>query len=138
DLVLSGHSHSYERSFLIDGHYDISATFNSTMVKNGGSGQIPNGGAYLKPNVVSSPHAGTVYAVAGVSGQLTPAPINHPAMYLSTVSSLGSMVLDFTNNALTARFLDNTGVIRDFFTIQKGAAPPTAPAITTASLPDGL
>ena len=24
DLVLTGHSHAYERSFLIDGHYGIS------------------------------------------------------------------------------------------------------------------
>ena len=29
DLVLSGHSHSYERSFLIDGHYGTSSTFTS-------------------------------------------------------------------------------------------------------------
>ncbi len=29
DLVLSGHSHSYERSFLIDGHYGPSSTFSA-------------------------------------------------------------------------------------------------------------
>jgi hypothetical protein len=78
-----------------------------------------------------------VYVVAGVSGQLSPAPINHPAMYWSTVTSLGSLVLDVGNNSQTTRFLDKGGVIRDVFTIQKGAAPPTAPAITTASLVDG-
>src|SRR6185369_11675045 len=39
DLVLTGHSHSYERSFLIDGHYGSSATFTSSMKKDGGSGR---------------------------------------------------------------------------------------------------
>ena len=31
DLVLAGHSHSYERSYLIDGHYGTSATFLSLI-----------------------------------------------------------------------------------------------------------
>src|SRR5439155_1634246 len=34
DLVLCGHSHSYERSFLIDGHYGDSTTFSAAMEKN--------------------------------------------------------------------------------------------------------
>ena len=32
DLVLTGHSHSYERSFLIDGHYGIASTFTPSAV----------------------------------------------------------------------------------------------------------
>ncbi len=45
DLVLCGHSHSYERSRLLDGHYGLSTTFNSsTMVKQAGSGA--GAGAY--------------------------------------------------------------------------------------------
>ncbi len=39
DLVLSGHSHAYERSKFIDGHYGSSGTFNSTMVVQAGSGR---------------------------------------------------------------------------------------------------
>lgn len=35
DLVLGGHSHAYERSYLIDGHYDSSATFGLEMIKDG-------------------------------------------------------------------------------------------------------
>ena len=31
DLVLTGHSHSYERSYLIDGHYGASSTFTEAM-----------------------------------------------------------------------------------------------------------
>ena len=37
--MLSGHSHTYERSFLIDGHYGTSSTFTNAMKKDGGSGR---------------------------------------------------------------------------------------------------
>ena len=51
DLVLTGHSHSYERSFLIDGHYGTSATLNpATHALDGGDGRTTAGdGAYMKP-----------------------------------------------------------------------------------------
>src|SRR5262249_35663081 len=65
DLVLTGHSHSYERSFLIDGHYGRSDTFTDAMKVDGGSGLDVGTGAYRKPNVSPAPHSGTVYAVAG-------------------------------------------------------------------------
>src|SRR6185295_4674728 len=38
DLVLSGHSHSYERSYLIDRHYGSSSTFSDSNVVDGGDG----------------------------------------------------------------------------------------------------
>ncbi len=41
DLVLAGHSHSYERSFLLDSHYGSSATLKpATMILNGGDGRL--------------------------------------------------------------------------------------------------
>src|SRR5687767_9033882 len=39
DLVLAGHSHSYERSFLIDQHYESSDSFSAAHVMDGGSGR---------------------------------------------------------------------------------------------------
>jgi len=48
DLVLTGHSHSYERSYLIDQHYGRSSTFNSSMQVDAGSGREDDTGAYLK------------------------------------------------------------------------------------------
>ena len=42
DLVLAGHSHSYERSFLLDGHYGSSSTLSASMILEGGSGRDPN------------------------------------------------------------------------------------------------
>ena len=94
DLVMSGHSHSYERSFLIDSHYGISDSLNLlTEVLDGGDGSVGGDGAYVKPPVVAAEHAGAVYAVAGSSGKVSSlkpdAP--HEAMYI-TLQALGSLV----------------------------------------------
>ena len=128
DLVLGGHSHSYERSFLIDGHYGFSSTFLPAMKKDGGSGQPgPGSTAYVKPTPGIAPHEGAVYAVAGSSGKTQSAPLNHPAMFFS-IEVLGSMVLDFVCGELQARFVDAAGVVRDWFTLQKGFSPPVRAA----------
>ena len=121
DLVLTGHSHSYERSFLLDGHYGDSTTFLESMKKESGSGREDGTGAYDKVTVGPGPHEGAVYAVAGSSGQTSGGPLNHPAMFVS-LNNLGSMVLYVDHTRLNAIFLDNTGVIRDYFTILKGIA----------------
>jgi hypothetical protein len=125
DLVLAGHSHSYERSCLIDGHYGFSDSLRASMIRNRGNGATGGDGPYLKP-VLRGPHQGTVYAVAGSSGQVTAGgTLNHPVMVKSMLT-LGSLVIDVNGRRLDARFLDNTGVIRDEFTIWKGLPAETA------------
>jgi calcineurin-like phosphoesterase family protein/purple acid phosphatase-like protein len=114
DLVLAGHSHSYERSFLLRGHYADSSTLTSSMILDGGSGREDDTGAYVK----NDDGHGTVYVVAGSSGQTTPAPLDHPAMYVSYLS-LGSLVLDIDGNTLHARFLRENGQIDDYFSLMK-------------------
>ena len=136
DLVLSGHSHSYERSYLIDGHYGLSSTFTSAMQKDGGSGRTDGSGAYEKPTAGQGPHEGAVYAVAGSSGKISGGTLNHPAMYIS-LNVLGSMVLDVNGDRLDAKFLSNAGAILDYFSIVKDAEP-MPPAITTSTLPNGV
>ena len=134
DLVLTGHSHSYERSYLIDGHYGSSGTFTSAMTIDAGDGSDTGDGAYRKPAGLA-PHAGAVYAVAGSSGKISGGTLNHPAMVVS-LNSLGSMVLDVFDGRLDAVFLDAAGATRDAFTILKGSLPsdpPTAPTGATAS-----
>jgi hypothetical protein len=122
DLVLSGHSHSYERSMLIDGHYGPSATFDPGIhARDVGSGRVDDTGAYAKM-AFGAAHAGTVYAVAGSSGQTSGGSLDHPAMYLS-FNELGSMVLEVDGLILNARFIDDAGVARDYFTIDKSWAP---------------
>ncbi|MEO8189746.1 MAG: FG-GAP-like repeat-containing protein [Acidobacteriota bacterium] len=114
DLVLTGHSHSYERSFLLDGHYGVSSTLLPSMKKDGGSGRESGTGAYRKRAGVH-PHEGAVYVVAGTSGRIGGGALNHPAMFVST-AQLGSLVLDVDGGRLDARFLTSTGAIADSFT----------------------
>ncbi|HYD48774.1 MAG TPA: metallophosphoesterase family protein, partial [Terriglobales bacterium] len=85
DLVLAGHSHSYERSYLLDGHYGSSVTLQPEMVLDDGDGRPQGDGAYTK-NPPPAPSSGAVYAVAGSSGQISVAPLNHPAMFVSLLS----------------------------------------------------
>jgi hypothetical protein len=127
DLVLAGHSHSYERSFLIDGHYGLSTTFTDAMKKDGGSGRADGTGAYNKTTLGPGPKEGAVYAVAGSSGQISGGTLNHPAMFIS-LNNLGSMVLDVNGGTLDAKFLRENGAVVDYFRIVKGAAAPLTPA----------
>ena len=55
DLVLSAHSHSYERSYLIDGHYGFSPTFGPEHLVDGGDGRETGDGAYRKPGIAGAP-----------------------------------------------------------------------------------
>ena len=144
DLVLTGHSHSYERSYLLDGHYGSSSTLTPSMIRDGGSGRVDGTGAYGKSALDSVPHEGAVYAVAGSSGQTSAAPLNHPVMFISLLK-LGSMVLDIDGNRLDARFIDNTGATGDYFTIVKGVTPKpsvtinaTTPTATEAGPTNGM
>lgn len=135
DLVLSGHSHAYERSKLLDGHYGSSGSLTSAMIKNGGSGRVDGTGAYAKVGTGPVAREGAVYAVAGASGQADGGSLNHPAMYVS-LNVLGSMVIDVNGNQLDAQYIDNTGTRRDYFTLTKGGianVPPTAAIAAPAS-----
>jgi hypothetical protein len=118
DLVLSGHSHTYERSMLIDGHYGPSATLQPSMMVNRGDGNPSRDGAYEKSTALSAPHEGTVYAVVGVSSKATGGRLNHPVMATS-LSVIGSLVIDVNNLQLDGFFLDSHGQVRDHFQIQK-------------------
>ena len=121
DLVLTGHSHSYERSFLLDGHYGTSGTLTPAHLLDDGDGREDGDGAYAKPAAETGPHEGAVYAVVGCSGKTSGGPLNHPAMFIS-LNLLGSMVLDIDGDRLDAAFLRSNGVVRDHFTILKGSA----------------
>ncbi len=132
DLVLSGHSHNYERSFLIDGHYGKSWTLLPSMKKNAGSGQPGNTGPYVKPTAGPGANQGAVYIVAGSSGFATSRYGHHPAMYAS-ILSMGSLVLDVDGNRLDGKFVRQTGAINDTFTILKGG-----PQLTSISVSAGV
>lgn len=120
DLVLSGHSHSYERSYMVDGFYGLSTTLRPEMMAKS-SGNFRLDGPYLKPTLGLAPHEGTVYTVMGSSGQVTKGPLNHPVMNRSFLES-GSLVIDVEGQWLAARFIGVDGRMRDSFSIMKGSS----------------
>ena len=127
DLVLTGHSHSYERSFLLDGHYGLSNTLTEAMKIDSGDGRTWSDGAYFRPvDVSSDSHAGAVHAVSGAAGRIVDGPLGHPVM-VSELEVLGSLVVDVEGSRLDAKFLDTRGVVRDSFAIEKAAAPLARP-----------
>lgn len=130
DLVLSGHSHSYERSYLVAGHYGSSSTFSNAHKINGGDGREQGNGVYHKPRGGPVPLYGAVYAVVGSSGWTSGGTLNHPAMQVS-LNQLGSMVLDITSNRLDAVFLREDGTTNDWFTISKLHDAPVAGDLNT-------
>lgn len=118
DLVISGHSHNYERSALIHCHYANSTTFAPWMIRD--KGVVANGATqYSKPHTSLSPYDGTMYMVLGSSGEGNKIAQRHPAMAVSS-DNAGSLILDIDGQQLTGRYLNATGVIEDSFVITKG------------------
>jgi len=136
DLVLGGHSHIYERSYLIHGHYGHSSTLTPSMVKNSGSGRPSQGGAYVKTATGPDAGEGTVYVVAGSSGWATFRTGFHPVMFYDALL-MGSLVLDIDGRRLDAAFLRETGAIEDTFTILKETPPPQPLRVTSVNVANG-
>ncbi len=116
DMVLTGHSHSYERSYLLNGHYGESDTLDSAHLIDDGDGDENGDGVYDK----GTSSEGAVYIVAGSSSKTSSMDGLHPAMHVS-LEELGSMVIDVDAERLDARFLDDQGQVRDSFTMIKEA-----------------
>lgn len=121
DLVITGHSHVYERSFLIDGHYGGSETFQpQTHLKQKGNGRADGDGIYRKPRA-RTPHAGEISIVTGNGGHGTTskkATLNHPAMVVS-FNEAGSVVLDVDGLRLDFTYLNDKGKKNDWFSLVK-------------------
>jgi hypothetical protein len=126
DLVFYGHSHNYERSYLIDSHYGYSWELSDEMILNSGDGREDGNGAYTKFSSDLTPHEGTVYFTAGTAGGGTiwEDPINHPAMYIS-YNEYGSVILEIEGSRADITFLSvayyyDSGDILDYLTLYKG------------------
>jgi hypothetical protein len=127
DVVLCGHSHNYERSFFIDGHYGFANTFNDSFKKDLGDGDPAGDGSYRKTAVGPLPHSGAVYVVNGSGSEFRNSTLDHPA-HIVGLLTVGSMVIDVDDDTLTARFLSNTGSVDDQFQIVKGSTCAPTPA----------
>ncbi len=125
DIYFAGDNHAYERSFLLDGYYGYSATLNSSMILDGGSGRVDDTGPYNKHTHGPNAHHGAVYVVNGSSGHLDPTGPFDPSSYITRVV-LGSVILDVNETTLDLKFLTSDGVVEDYFTIVKSNNPPVA------------
>lgn len=123
DLILCGHSHDYERSKLMKGHYGSEASFDASIHHLSASSGIYDGSAnscpYTKDSVTK--YEGTVYVVSGSAGQLggQQGSFPHDAMYYSNATNGGSMILEVKGNRLDAKWICADGAIRDRFTMMK-------------------
>ena len=124
DLIMCGHSHSYERSKLMKGHYGLEPTFNATTHNISTSSARYDGSTnscpYRKDSVKVS---GSVYIVAGSAGQLGGQQTAYPhnAMFYSNTINGGSLILQVDGRRLDGKWLCSDGIIRDQFNIYKDA-----------------
>lgn len=128
DIVLAGHSHHYERSIMINGHYGLSGTFGPEHVVDGGDGDPVGDGAYEKRGTGLVPNSGAVYVVAGSASEVRDNLGLHPVME-KALQSLGSFILDVNGETATGTFLDQTGTVLDTFELNKGTGCPAAPTL---------
>lgn len=122
DLILCGHSHVYERSRLMQGHFGMEPTFDSAKNNLSGSSALFDGTAnscpYIKDKVAGP---GTVYVVTGSAGQLggMEKAWPHNAMYYSNAKDGGAAILEVQGNRLDLKWVCADGVQRDHFTMMK-------------------
>lgn len=135
DLVLTGHSHNYERSHLINGHYGFSETFldqphivsHTDNPRLSGNRDLDE--AYYKnPKDDDLPNKGTIYAVMGCSALKVQTAdwekqqdnlITNALMHYSTKDYIGSLSLTIHGDTLDARFIDTDTLTRDYFSLIK-------------------
>lgn len=122
DLILCGHSHLYERSKLMHGHYGMEATFDSTQHVMDASTAFYDGTDNSCPYVKDTlTNAGTVYVVtgsAGASGNKQPT-YPHNAMFYSNYEIGGASMLEVEGNRLELKWICADGQIRDHFVMMK-------------------
>jgi len=122
DLVLNGHSHDYERSRLMMGHYGMEKTFDAKKHNLSSSSGKNDGSKDSAPYVKSPKHdKGVVYVVSGSAGKLggQQAAYPHNAMFFSDAEHGGASVLEIEGNRLELKWVCADGKIRDQFTMMK-------------------
>jgi hypothetical protein len=138
DLVLTGHSHIYERSMLIDGAYQT-PTVADGVVLDDGDGD-PNGdGPYRKSKGLHA-HQGTVQVVTGNGGAKVTRLGTSPVMKRVIVEN-GSVLLDIDGDTLLGSMINRAGIRSDLFSIVKQgtvipkviASPRTLPSYSVAA-----
>jgi 3',5'-cyclic AMP phosphodiesterase CpdA len=123
DLVLCGHSHNYERSYLLKDYTGTESQFNASIhALQGQSSGKYNGSANSCPYQLPSGKVehGIVYVVAGSAGLSTNTQPNYPHNAMPwSLNENGMLQLEIEGNRLDGKFIRSTGAIGDNFTIMK-------------------
>lgn len=114
DIVMAGHSHVYERTHPLRGHYGINNTFDASK-------HIVEKTSAPNEYVVGKEGQGVIYIVNGSGGQLGGQREGYPlkSSIYSNNKIGGSMILDITKSKLEAVWLGSDGEIHDRFSITK-------------------
>lgn len=117
DLVLNGHSHVYERSYLMKGHTGYSPTFD----KKQHVVQDTKASYTQEAKPIINKDEGTVYMVIGSAGRLdwNGQLQAHPSSAYSNYQLGGSGLFTVDENRLDAEWLGADGQIHDRFTMFK-------------------
>lgn len=116
DVVLTGHSHSYERSMLMDGAY-ATPTVAENVILDDGDGDPDGDGAYRKSKGIKA-HEGTVQVVTGNAGAGLGRVGTMPVMR-SILLEHGGVLFDVKGDTLVGRMINRDGAESDVFSIVK-------------------
>lgn len=137
DVVLAGHSHVYERSYLVKDHTGPSSPFNNGTAGSGtrisGSSAKYDGTGNSCPyfTIDTTKSHGTVYVTAGSAGQIGGGTNSqYPVFYYKNFSGSttngageiesGALYLEVQDNRMDAKFVGSSGLVRDQFVIMRG------------------
>ncbi len=136
DVVLTGHSHIYERSMLIDGAYHT-PTVAKGVVLDDGDGSPEGEGPYRKSAGIH-PHEGAVQIVTGNGGAKLSRKGTSPVMRTVVVEH-GSVLIDVSDDTLTGIMVNKLAERRDLFQIVKrGTVTPQIVAVPRVLPPFSL
>lgn len=144
DLVLAGHSHTYERSMLIDGAYATPTVVDGVVYDDGDGDPGPSGDGPYRKSEGLNPNEGTIAVVAG-NGRGAVQSIGTMPVMRQTIPQTGSLLLDVDGDTLTGYMINWLSQIPDRFQIIKSGSVdpperlaypwrPFGPRVTTALL----
>jgi len=124
DLVLQGHNHVYERSYLIDNLIGPTTTYTAANNKSTKLGREDVDEAYKKKK--NTPHQGTIFLTSFAGGVGQEDWVKYPIFPVAFSKSewVGSLVIDVNGDRMDVKSLCNTpnekgSHIWDYFTIIK-------------------
>eukprot|EP00854_Cymbomonas_tetramitiformis_P020682 gene20682-24786_t len=123
DLSITGHSHSYERSHLLQGHRGESSTLTAEMILQRGTG---NNSIFSKSH--GCEWSGTVHMVTGSASKTDTAAettgLSHAAHDIAVISHC-SVVIRIDGSSLVSTCVGADGVIVDRFTVNSRTCRPS-------------